>query len=366
MKIGKINIEQVKGSYRLRWTDPFFGRRSLTVCSTETVDGQKLASVKASEIDSDLAKELLGIPGHYDSSLEKYKPGYTSKAKLTNLLEIWKNHKIENDKSTPNSRKKSVWKIVDNMLLKLNKNQLIPQNSGQVVKELSKHYSPSTLNRCLADVVKATNDWSKSENVSNPWIDIRSQIRIPKKAGSRSKQTWNRKELNIIRESFMNNHYYGYISFLILTGCRPEEAIALRKTDVGSKLINIDKAFSYGELKGTKNDKHRKFPINPQLEELIKNQNNTQSDLLFPSTTGGYIEQKKFNQRQFKPRVEKLFNEGVISKKLPSYNIRNSWITLVLREGLDIATVAGLAGTSERMIMNNYWGADDSVVIPEI
>ncbi|MGD1704971.1 hypothetical protein [Dapis sp. BLCC M229] len=58
MKIGKINIETIKGLYRLRWTDPFFGRRSLTICSIKTVDGLKLTKAKVSEIDSDLAKEL--------------------------------------------------------------------------------------------------------------------------------------------------------------------------------------------------------------------------------------------------------------------------------------------------------------------
>ncbi|MGD1701255.1 hypothetical protein, partial [Dapis sp. BLCC M229] len=71
-------------------------------------------------IHADLSRGVsIGISGYYDASLEKYKLGYFSQAKLFNLLEVWTNHKTENDQTTPNSRKQSVWKTVDNMLMKL-------------------------------------------------------------------------------------------------------------------------------------------------------------------------------------------------------------------------------------------------------
>jgi len=384
MKVGKVNIEKTKGSIRLRWTDPFLGRRSLTICSAKTNNGINLAKAKASEIDADLAKELLGITGSYDPTLEKYKVGYVTRKRSFNLLEIWEEYKKENKEICPNSRKQSVWKIVDNMLAKLSKQQLLPEKSGQIVKELKQYYAPSTLQRCGADIVKATNDWAKYEGVDNPWEIIRSQTKLSKKQGGRSKQAWNQDELNAIRESFKvtpsrniqgsnsiaHNYYYSYVSFLILTGCRPEEAIALEWNDIDwTKMkVTINKAFSYGQLKETKNEKTRKIPINSQLDLLLRDECSSagKSRLVFPSTTSEYIVQKNFNSRNFKPRIKKLYDEGIISKELPCYNLRNSWITFMLSQGIDIATVAKLAGTSERMIMDNYWGANDSVEIPEI
>ncbi|MGD1714871.1 hypothetical protein [Dapis sp. BLCC M172] len=53
--------------------------------------------------------------------------------------------------------------------------------------------------------------------------------------------------------------------------------------------------------------------------------------------------------------------------QINSSNLRNSLISLVLREtDIDIATTAKMTGISEKMILQHYWGADDSVVIPEI
>ncbi|MEM1002763.1 MAG: tyrosine-type recombinase/integrase, partial [Bacteroidota bacterium] len=193
-------------------------------------------------------------------------------------------------------------------------------------------------------------------------------------------------ELNAIRESFKlvsspdnrkmpsssPSYYYPYVSFLILTGCRPEEAIALEWGDVNwiDLTISINKAFSYGQLKCTKNKKSRTITINPQLSSLLENDcpSKDQHRLIFPSADPGseYIVQKNFNSRHFKPRIEKLHHNKIITKILPCYNIRNSWITLMLKKGIDIATVSKLSGTSERMIIDNYWGADDSTIIPEI
>ena len=81
---------------------------------------------------------------------------------------------------------------------------------------------------------------------------------------------------------------------------------------------------------------------------------------------GEYIVQSNFNTNHFKPRIRKLVEERKITQELPCYNLRNSWITLMIKQGIDIATVAKLVGTSENMIIKNYWGSDDSMVLPII
>ncbi|WP_371357531.1 tyrosine-type recombinase/integrase [Hydrocoleum sp. CS-953] len=179
--------------------------------------------------------------------------------------------------------------------------------------------------------------------------------------------------MNEILKAFQekHKHYYPYVAFLAYTGCRPEEAIALTWEDIDltQGIISINKRFTHGNLaNGTKTNDGREIRINNKLKELLSQQQcQNKSKLVFPSVTGIYINQKKFNTRVFKPVIKQLKEAGKISKDLPTYNLRNSFISLVLREtDIDIATTAKMTGTSEKMILQHYWGADDSVVIPEI
>ena len=366
---GKVNIEKAGNSIRLRWTDLSSTRVSMAVCSVDTTDSISLAQFKAAEIDADMAKESMGIEGSYDYTLEKYRFGTIKKRLLSNLFDIWQRHKELSSSTTPASTKRSVWAGVDNAFKRLPKELFLPASSGRIVRALEKHYSAATLDRYLADVVKATNDWAEEEKVDNPWKNIRSQLKKKKKQlESRTKKAWKRHELNHIRESFEKHHYYSFVSFLILTGCRPEEAIALEWKDVSfsDRYLEINKAYTAGELKGTKTGVTRTFPMNEQLIALLIPERRGKNHVVFPSPKGEYIVQSNFNSRHFKPKIRELFREGKITQDMPCYNLRNSWITLMLKEGIDIATVAKLAGTSEGIIIKNYWSSDSSVVLPAI
>ncbi len=370
-KVGRVNIENHNGYYRLRWT--FEGvRRSLTVCPTNSLDSEKLTRLKAQEIDNDINLETLEIKDSYDRTLSKYsnrvkteEKQATSSPESWNLFQIWEDYKQSAKVAHSTS---SNWRVIDIALKKISQ-YLNSKDTDKVVPELLKHYSVNTLDRHLKNLIAATNKWSKQNKIDNPWKDIRSQLPKQKYTSKRTKEVWSNDELNVIREDFECSHYYGYISFLVLTGCRPQEAIALTWDDIdwNSNCISINKVFTYGQLKlSTKTEKDRMFPVNPQLDNLIKSVCFSEHTLLFPTATGKYIDQRNFNNREFKPRIDRLFNEGKISKKLPTYNIRNSWITLMLKKGIDIATVAKLAGTSEKMIINNYWGSDSNVIVPII
>jgi integrase len=156
------------------------------------------------------------------------------------------------------------------------------------------------------------------------------------------------------------------VKFLALTGFRPEEAIALTWDDVKNSQIIVSRAYSQGILKATKTYEGRSFPINSQLAQLLKSLAKTQI-LVFPSTEGGHINQHNFNERYWKPIVKNLVASGKVEEYLPTNNLRHSWITRMLRAGLDIAIVAKLAGNKPDTIMKHYLAAQTkNLILPEL
>jgi integrase len=156
------------------------------------------------------------------------------------------------------------------------------------------------------------------------------------------------------------------VEFLALTGFRPEEAISLMWGDIKNTQIVVSKAYSQGILKETKTYETRSFPINSQLNKLLKSLPRTQN-LVFASPEGGYINQHNFGERYWKPIVKKLVVAGKVGEYLPTYNLRHSWITRMLRSGLDIATVARLAGNKPDTIMKHYLAAQTKdLILPEL
>ncbi|MEM1167578.1 MAG: tyrosine-type recombinase/integrase [Cyanobacteria bacterium P01_H01_bin.35] len=373
-KQGRVNIEVYKTYYRLRWT--FEGvRRSLVVCPIDTEGGLNLAKAKAKEIDTDINKAALGF-GEYDTTLAKYSLRHEPKKPketLWNLLEIWEDYKARRKNFISHSTQKNSWRAVDSYLL--NTNYLSQKNVDALVDYLLTKYKPGTLLRPFGDIVTATNLWSKRNNINNPWREIKALLPRSRKTEteSRSKQAWGQAEVNAVLNYFETNDkhsfYHPYVTFLAYTGCRPEEAIALTWDDIywENSYTLFDKAYTYGKLnQTTKTGRSRRFPVNRQLDSFLRNNVSLESKLLFPAVKGGYLDQRLFNRRHFKPVVAELHKAGVVSKVMPTYNLRNTWITLMLQKRIDIASVAKLVGTSEEMILTHYWGADDNIIVPEI
>lgn len=175
--------------------------------------------------------------------------------------------------------------------------------------------------------------------------------------------------------SYKHSYYAPFIKILAYTGCRPEEAIALTSSDIierdGRMFISINKAFSKGILlPSTKSRKSRHFPCNSQLSSLINSItltiNPIESKLLFPSQEGSYINLDNFRRRYWQVVLRGLVGIGEVKKYLKLYCLRHSYITYLIREGFDVATVAYVVGSSPRMIMDHYTSPAQDVEIPEV
>jgi integrase len=250
-------------------------------------------------------------------------------------------------------------------------------SASLLLAELLERYATSTVRKVLL-YARAANCWAIEEELLAKNFYSRLFKNIPKSQKSgRSRKCFEKNEIESILTAFSSNefvskfsvhphsHYRGYVEFLALTGFRPEEAIALCWSDIRNNRIIVSRAYSQGILKSTKTYEARSFPVNAQLEKLLKSLPSKQN-LVFPSPEGGYINQHNFGERYWKPIVKKLVAAGKVSEYLPTYNLRHSWITRMLRSGLDIATVAKLAGNKPDTIMKHYLAArTQDLVLPE-
>jgi len=296
-----------------------------------------------------------------------------------NLLLLWQQYKIAKAQLVAATTQKGDWTEVDRAL-----NFVSPEclefsatSASLLLAELLERYAASTTRKILL-YARAANHWAIEEELLAKNFYSRLFKSIPKsqKTG-RSRKCFEKLEIEHILAAFASNefvskfsvhphsHYQGYVKFLALTGFRPEEAIALTWLDIKSSRIIVSRAYSQGILKSTKTYETREFPVNSQLSQLLQSLPRTQ-DLIFLSPEGGYINQHNFGERYWKPIVKKLVAAGKVGEYLPTNNLRHSWITRMLRSGLDIATVAKLAGNKPDTIMKHYLASrTHNLVLPE-
>jgi integrase len=297
-----------------------------------------------------------------------------------NLLLLWQRYKIAKAKLVAATTQKGDWSEVDRALAAVSPESLefSASSASLLLRELLEQYTASTTRKVLL-YIRASNYWAIEEELLSKNFYSRLFKSIPKSQKStRSRKCFEKQEIEHILAAFSSNefcskfsvrshsYYLGYVKFLALTGFRPEEAIALAWSDIKDSEIVVSRAYSQGILKGTKTYELRAFPINSQLAKLLKSLPKKQS-LVFPSVEDGHINQHNFNERYWKPIVKQLVASGKVDEYLPTNNLRHSWITRMLRSGLDIATVARLAGNKPDTIMQHYLAAQTrDLILPEL
>jgi integrase len=304
---------------------------------------------------------------------------FVEKPSELNLLLLWQRYKLAKAQLVALTTQKGDWSEVDRALNFVSPESLefTASSASLFLAELLERYAGSTARKILL-YARAANRWGIEEELLAKNFYSRLFKSIPKSQRSgRSRKCFEKNEIEQIFTAFASNefvskfsvhphsYYWGYVKFLALTGFRPEEAIALSWADIKNGRIIVSRAYSQGILKETKTYETRTFPVNAQLGKLLQSLPRTQN-LVFPSPEGGYINQHNFGERYWKLIVKKLVVAGRVQEYLPTYNLRHSWITRMLRSGLDIAIVAKLAGNKPDTIMKHYLAArTQDLVLPE-
>ncbi len=210
----------------------------------------------------------------------------------------------------------------------------------------------------------------------NPFEDMASDIKVGK--GERSETDINPfsvEERDRIIQAFKENRYYKHyaplIEFLFITGCRPSEAVALQWKHITNELriIRFEQAVVVSQSgltckSGLKTQKKRVFPINHRLAGLLKSIKPVDvsgEGKVFPSPEGKWIDMHNLSGRAWKSVLESL--DGVEYRKL--YQTRHTFITMALKNGVDVKDVATMVGNSPEIIYRHYAGQSRELFLPE-
>ena len=377
-KASKGSVQIKVSNSRLQLVLSHAGKRHyLSLGLPDNKVNRKAALAKAKLIESDIAYE------RFDSTLAKYKPQlvlstitpvtpiFTPKPSLD---ELWGKYTEYKRTQVSQSTVAKDYRKTEGHIQKLPTKCL--DDAIKIRDYLVKHLTPNAAKRCLTQF-SACCDWSMKSNLisENPFQSMAAEIKLPKSQSSDDDiDSFTSVERNCIIQAFETSRYYSryapLVKFLFMTGCRPSEAIALQWKHISSdfRVISFEQAVTVSEhgltlKEGLKTQERRKFPCNTQLQSLvqtIKPENVLPDQLLFPSPEGKYIDFHNFRNRAWKTVLEGL---NVEYKK--PYQMRHTFITLALENGLDAKDVARLVGNSPEIIYRHYAGNKRELFVPE-
>jgi integrase len=376
-----VSIIVSRGWLQLRFS--YGGKRHyISVGLRDTPTNRKIAEAKAKLIESDMIYE------RFDPTLEKYKPQTalsvtTTAAPLpvpkTSLLDLWKKYTQFQQAHLEETTIIRDYGKIEKRIRKFPKPYL--EDAIAIQAHLLSEFAAETAKRTLKQLSACCNWAMRKKLISeNPFKELAQEVKT-KKASKVSRKPFSKECVAAIISAFEHNtycskyspiphsYYAPYVKFLFHTGCRPEEAIALKWKHVEKNRIYICEAVATDVRirKTTKTDTPRYFPINEELRavfDAVRPENPDPNALVFPARRGKEIDTHNFLNRVWRPVVEKLVEAGKVKEYLPQYNCRHTFITLCLESGIISRRVADWCGTSVAVIEEHYAGAIAYIQVP--
>jgi integrase len=159
------------------------------------------------------------------------------------------------------------------------------------------------------------------------------------------------------------------ISILAYAGLRPQEAEALRWSDVRERTLLVEKAADgQGGVKTTKTGQARTVrllaPLAADLAEWRAGSGHDgNDDLLFPNPSGGVWNDgawQTWHRDGWRPACRRVGLEGA-----RPYDLRHSFVSLLIHEGRSVIEVARRAGQSATMTLDVHAHVFDEFDIAE-
>lgn len=320
---------------RLQLRFSYAGKRHyISLGLTDTIANRRVAEAKAKLIESDIVYERLDI------TLEKYKPQaamsvatpvtpiFTPPPK-TNLADLWEKYTDFQREHLEKSTIVRDYGKIEKRIAKFSKPFL--EDAIAVQSHLLSKYAAETAKRTLKQL-SACCDWGIRKKLvsENPFKELAAEIKAKSRKASRvSRKPFSKECVAAILAAFENDtycpkftpvrhsFYAPYVKFLLHTGCRPEEAIALKWKHVEKNRIYFCDAMPTDVRirKDTKTHAPRYFPINGELRKLfeaIRPKDCQPEMLVFPAKNGKELHTHNFLNRVWKPILERLVAEGKV------------------------------------------------------
>ena len=145
------------------------------------------------------------------------------------------------------------------------------------------------------------------------------------------------------------------LSVLAYAGLRPEEARALRWSDVGERTVLVERAAAGSTIKGTKTGAIRSVRLlAPLAEDLArwKLASPSPGELVFPTSRGTVW--TDYDWRNWRNRVYRSVIESVGLPGSRPYDLRHSFASLLIHEGVSVVEVARQMGNAPDVTLGTY------------
>jgi integrase len=147
------------------------------------------------------------------------------------------------------------------------------------------------------------------------------------------------------------------IAVLAYAGLRPGEALGLRWHDVGERTLLVERSVAFGQLKPTKTGQTRTVKLLEPLADSLTawrgaSDRATPTDLIFPSPDGSPWNHDRAANWRKRTFAEATAAAGVT--KARPYDLRHSFISLLIAQGATVVDVARQAGHSPTMALSTY------------
>jgi integrase len=380
-KASKGTVQIKTSNDRLQLVFSFGGKRHyLSTGFPDTKANRKLAEMKARQIELDILCDNFDVTlGKYKSQSEQvvftasFTPSVESYASLTDLWDSYTEYKRSS--LSPSTLAKDYHKIYRCINVHLPVRTL---DKAIAIRDwLIANKSPLSAKKILTQFSACCNWAVKSQMIDdNPFEDMASDIKLPKgDAEETDINPFSLEERDRIIQAFKENRYYKYyaplIEFLFITGCRPSEAVALQWKHIvlDFTIIRFEQAVVVSQSgltckSGLKTQKKRIFPINNRLAGLFKSiqpVNASGETKVFLSPEDKWIDVHNVSKRAWKAVLETL--DGVEYRKF--YQTRHTFITMALKNGVDVKDVATMVGNSPEIIYRHYAGQSRELFLPE-
>lgn len=144
-------------------------------------------------------------------------------------------------------------------------------------------------------------------------------------------------------------------------GLRPAEIVALRWMDLADGVIHVSRSVQDGKVKVTKGMHSRTVPIDADLERVLREnvpEGAQLGDLIAPPVRGEFLNWGIWTKRRWHPVVTdppKQDGTGGLGLKGVPYDLRHTAAsTWIIRDGLDLLTVAARLGHGVEVTLQHY------------
>lgn len=344
------NLDNGKFKYTERYVDPYSEKKkkvSVTLTSDSNQAKNRASRLLKEKIDERLNTikcEDLTINQLYEKWFVKYSHSVKDTTILRNSWNIIaiKRH-IDTDDLIKNIDTKYLQGVIDKLYYE-------------------DEYSHSTVKQCRS-IINSILDYAVDMEFINANPTTRVKISKKKVTILDKEKIENKflekdevkKILNVMRYEFKSKRYADLVEFIVFTGVRYGEAVALSSSNINDGILSIEGTLDYGTAKTSEkkitppknNSSYRKFPLSKRAIEIVEevtceNLLYTDEKLLFITRYSNPVAITNFNNS-----IKRAAKKANVNKVMTSHILRHTHISLLAEQGVPLKVIMDRVGHSK-------------------